>query len=510
MTINLSFTPYRTYSTLVHHHNSFPFNQVNYLSKVSLPLLATMGGTFNPQILVEKLAKLNSSQQSIETLSHWCIFHMNKAKQVVETWARQFRCSPRDQRLAFLYLANDILQNSRRKGSEFVGEFWKVLPDALHDVMDNTDDSGRNAALRLVKIWEERKVFGSRGQILKEELVGRHVENSNKNEKHSGVKSQKPAGNSLEKIMSGYQIIYNGQLDEDVMINKCKNTISSIEKVEKKFGGDVKSVNGLGIVEELKGHQVTLKDCIEQLSVVESSRINLVCYLREALQEQEMKLDKVRNELKAANTQSQKTDNLCRQLINPGAAKLLPETTTTTTQLHNYIPGTREQSAPVMYTQQIPITDEETTKSAAAQVAAKLTASTSSAEMLSYVLSSLASEGIIGNSSAKESSSNNPEKRAKIEKNDHHHQPPLPSSPPPLQPLPPMQAYPLPPFMAAVPYSYNQQPPPPPLLGYPAVGPLVNSGSSYTPVVVPPPGGYQSYQREGGFTSQPMAPMSRQ
>ncbi|XP_028106881.1 regulation of nuclear pre-mRNA domain-containing protein 1B-like isoform X2 [Camellia sinensis] len=112
-------------------------------------LSQTMGSTFNPQILMEKLAKLNSSQQSIETLSHWCIFHMNKAKQVVETWDRQFHCSPREQRLAFLYLANDILQNSRRKGSEFVGEFWKFLPDALRDVIDNGDEFGRNAALRL-------------------------------------------------------------------------------------------------------------------------------------------------------------------------------------------------------------------------------------------------------------------------------------------------------------------------------------------------------------------------
>ena len=39
-----------------------------------------------------------------------------------------------------------------------------------------------------VRIWEERKVFGSRRQILKEELVGRHLETSNKNEKHSGLK----------------------------------------------------------------------------------------------------------------------------------------------------------------------------------------------------------------------------------------------------------------------------------------------------------------------------------
>lgn len=217
----------------------------------------------------------------------------------------------------------------------------------------------------------------------------------------------------------------------------------------------------------------------------------------------------------AAHTQSEKTDNFCRQLMNPSATKLLPEqtitTTTATTKPHNYIPGTGEQSAAVMYTHQVPITEEEITKSAAAEVAAKLTASTSSAEMLSYVLSSLASEGVIVNSTTESSSNNHPpEKRAKIETTDRHYQPPPPSSPPPPLPMPPMQAYPLPPFMVAVPYSYNQQAPPP-LLGYPTVGPLINSGSSYTPAVVPPPpGGYHNYQMEGGYTSQPMAPMSRQ
>lgn len=75
---------------------------------------------------------------------------MNKAKQVVETWGRQFHCAPREQRLAFLYLANDILQNSRRKGAEFVAEFWKVLPDSLRDVIEHGDGAAKSAALRLV------------------------------------------------------------------------------------------------------------------------------------------------------------------------------------------------------------------------------------------------------------------------------------------------------------------------------------------------------------------------
>lgn len=33
---------------------------------------------------------------------------------------------------------------------EFVGEFWRVLPDALNDVIENSDEFGRKAALRLV------------------------------------------------------------------------------------------------------------------------------------------------------------------------------------------------------------------------------------------------------------------------------------------------------------------------------------------------------------------------
>lgn len=82
-------------------------------------------------------------------LSHWCIFHRKRARQVVETWEKQFNSS-KEQRVPFLYLANDILQNSRRKGSEFVNEFWKVLPRALKSVVDNGDEHGKNVVTRLV------------------------------------------------------------------------------------------------------------------------------------------------------------------------------------------------------------------------------------------------------------------------------------------------------------------------------------------------------------------------
>lgn len=36
-----------------------------------------------------------------------------------------------EKRLSFLYLANDMLQNGRKKAPELAGEFYRVLPRAL-------------------------------------------------------------------------------------------------------------------------------------------------------------------------------------------------------------------------------------------------------------------------------------------------------------------------------------------------------------------------------------------
>lgn len=89
----------------------------------------------------------------IIALSHWCIFHRSKADIVVTTWEKQFHSSDMAQKVPLLYLANDILQNSKRKGNEFVTEFWKVLPSALKEVVNQGDDRGKNVVSRLVSLF---------------------------------------------------------------------------------------------------------------------------------------------------------------------------------------------------------------------------------------------------------------------------------------------------------------------------------------------------------------------
>lgn len=260
-----------------------------------------MNSVFNEQILADKLSKLNSTQQCIETLSHWCIFHQKKAELVVQTWDKQFHNSQKEQKVPFLYLANDILQNSRRKGTEFVSEFWKVLPGALKDVFETGDDHGKNAVSRLVDIWEERRVFGSRARGLKNLMLGKDpLPALELNRKRSrsvrivrrdsrSIKIKLAIGGTAEKIVSAFHAVLSEHPSEDMDLNKCKAAVHRVGKMEKDVDlacsqeGDPRRVP---LANELEEEETLLKQCIEKLKSVEETRVTLVSQLKEALKEQ--------------------------------------------------------------------------------------------------------------------------------------------------------------------------------------------------------------------------------
>ncbi|ONK77979.1 uncharacterized protein A4U43_C02F12950 [Asparagus officinalis] len=293
---------------------------ISYLHESYLIRKSEMTSGFDSQTLAEKLNKLNSSQQSIESLSSWCISHRRKAKQVVETWEKLFNGSPKEQKVSFLYLANDILQNSRRKGSEFVTEFWKVLPGALKILYDNSEDHGKNVVMRLVGIWEERKVFGSRGQGLKSDILGKEPEPpliSDNNGKSSNpikivkkdaqtIRLKLAVGGMPEKIVTAYQSVIDQHVKEDATLNKCKAAIDLVEKIAKDVDVSYTQGNLQGSLlnSELQEQETNLKQCIDQLKSVEATRASLIAHLKEGIEEQESKLDHIRSQMQVRTASS--------------------------------------------------------------------------------------------------------------------------------------------------------------------------------------------------------------
>lgn len=121
--------------------------------------------SFSEESLEEKLADLNQSQQSIQGLSLWLVHHRKHHSKIVSTWQRELYKTSNDRKLVFLYLANDVVQNSRKKAPEFSKEFGHVLKKVLeHLTALNLDPKTVKSISRLVGIWKERNIFDPKVQ----------------------------------------------------------------------------------------------------------------------------------------------------------------------------------------------------------------------------------------------------------------------------------------------------------------------------------------------------------
>ena len=107
-----------------------------------------------------KLASLSTTQQSIETLSHWCVFHRRRARELARAWRDELERAPRERKLAFLYLASDVAQTGRKRGTEWTDAFKTILPGAVRHVLESGESGSREKILRLTRVWGERRVFG--------------------------------------------------------------------------------------------------------------------------------------------------------------------------------------------------------------------------------------------------------------------------------------------------------------------------------------------------------------
>lgn len=60
-----------------------------------------------------------------------------------------------------MYLANDVIQNSKKKGPEYGKEFGKILKNAFLHIGETCTNDGKTLGSlgRILKIWEDRGVY---------------------------------------------------------------------------------------------------------------------------------------------------------------------------------------------------------------------------------------------------------------------------------------------------------------------------------------------------------------
>lgn len=115
---------------------------------------------FSETSLSLKLAELNPSAPSIQGVSLWLLHHRKHYQTSVRVWYKELGNTKNEKKLTMLYLANDVVQNARKKYPEIPREFGKVMKSVFSHLGALELGPKTEASLdRLVKIWRERQIF---------------------------------------------------------------------------------------------------------------------------------------------------------------------------------------------------------------------------------------------------------------------------------------------------------------------------------------------------------------
>ena len=244
--------------------------------------------TFSETAFTKKLEELNSSQQSIQTLSLWVIHHRKHAKTIVQVWQIELIKVKTKKKLTFLYLANDVIQNSRKKGQEFTKAFGGVLINAFTHVAKHSDEKTKNSIGRMLDIWVERNIYEadyiaeirrSISKVFNERFGDGNVETkTSKSKKHKSEKKAAPEVTLVPKKSRLEELINQDEGDDYLTLSprdppeaeeltnallELENSASSDAAVREKIASLPPEVQDTSLLEK-----ITDRESADRLSAV--------------------------------------------------------------------------------------------------------------------------------------------------------------------------------------------------------------------------------------------------
>ncbi|XP_055295125.1 regulation of nuclear pre-mRNA domain-containing protein 2 isoform X2 [Sitodiplosis mosellana] len=104
----------------------------------------------------KRLTNLKDTQDSIQALSAWCLQNRSHHKKIVTSWLIVLKQVKVEHRLTLFYLANDVIQYSKRKNYEFVESWGTALQRATTMVRE---EKVKHKIERIFRIWEQRVIY---------------------------------------------------------------------------------------------------------------------------------------------------------------------------------------------------------------------------------------------------------------------------------------------------------------------------------------------------------------
>ncbi|CAG8554313.1 612_t:CDS:2 [Cetraspora pellucida] len=240
---------------------------------------------YTEEVLISKLNKLVDTQESISLLSQWFMYHRRHVATSVDIWNRELRKASSARKLSFIYLCNDVCQNSRRKGLEFTQEFKKVLPDAMEHTYRHATADVQGIIRRVINIWDEREVFDKDFlDELRRRFTGQKTLKSEQQLIQSVLNTPShPCRPDIAKLMTATQSISESESIVHEYGNKVAKIWSEVMEAEEKPSPSILSQQLDHLLRVLTEHQNLVSKNI-------TNRTQLINQMKEIMAQEEMRL----------------------------------------------------------------------------------------------------------------------------------------------------------------------------------------------------------------------------
>lgn len=258
--------------------------------------------TLNEKSLEKRFNEVSTSQGSIQSLSFFCLHYKNHHKKIAQIWLRCLQKAKVLHRLTLIYLANDIVQNAKRKNVlTFIDDFKNILKDTVPYLRD---EKIKKSVERVFSIWQDRSIFdakftnelkgslngGNRSQITESTKVApTHIEHGIKhttNDLRDSLDRLENIEKDVEKLRSK---------DDNIIDRLAQSTFPSGDGNNNKYMTDLRNYiiqlkseieerNKLSklLEESLNDHKRLLKESEDQL-IVYKSKLDCITKLRDDL-----------------------------------------------------------------------------------------------------------------------------------------------------------------------------------------------------------------------------------
>ncbi|KAE9419654.1 hypothetical protein Angca_009807 [Angiostrongylus cantonensis] len=137
---------------------------------------------FSEAAMRERLSKLRPQQDCINTLSMWLMHHHRHTDEIVQIWLKEVRKETNSSQIVnLLYIANDVIQNSRKKNPEMMAKFFTVLEPAFRHAAKISGPELDKAMIKTLNVWRDRQIYNEDQLAILDAVVKRRKSTGSNN-----------------------------------------------------------------------------------------------------------------------------------------------------------------------------------------------------------------------------------------------------------------------------------------------------------------------------------------